>query len=121
MTTEIPPILVIEDDPEMRPLIARMLGATGHAAITAGSRQEALEVVRSAELKPKIAIVDFILPDTTGKELATEIREILPGISIVFITGYPADALDLFPLDDALILLKPFNLSQLQETISRLA
>lgn len=118
--TQTPPILVIEDDPDMRPLIARMLSATGHSAVTAGSRQEALEIVRNAQIKPRIAIVDFILPDTSGKELATEIRSLLPGISIVFITGYPAEALDLFPLDDALILLKPFNLLQLQETISRL-
>jgi len=121
MNTEIPPILVIEDDPEMRPLIARMLSATGHSAVTAGNREEALEIVRTAEPKPRIAIIDFILPDTSGKDLATEIRTILPGISIVFITGYPAEALDLFPLNDALILLKPFNLTQLQETISRLA
>lgn len=77
-------ILIIEDDPDMRITIARMLNRNGFKAIEAGTGKTALKMFKNAHAD--LILLDITLPDTDGISLAREIRS-LSEIPIIFVTG----------------------------------
>ena len=65
-------ILVVDDEPDARTMLERVLGECGAHAITAGSAAEALRVF--AQGAPDLLISDIGMPDTDGYELMRSIR-----------------------------------------------
>lgn len=66
-------ILAIDDDAEIRKLLAQYLGEDGHRVFTAGNKVEALEAL--ARHPVDIILLDMVLPDTDGLTLLAEIRQ----------------------------------------------
>lgn len=66
-------ILVVDDHPDNARMVALLLTLRGHTCRTALNGTEALAVF--AEFSPEIAILDIGLPDISGYELATALRE----------------------------------------------
>ncbi len=85
-------VLVVEDDPTLRTFLADNLAADGHDVIVAETVRDAL---RELEYKrPDIAVVDLGLPDGSGLELLTRVREadgvasrLDPELPLVVLTG----------------------------------
>lgn len=65
-------ILVVEDEEDIRELMAYNLEKAGHDAVRAGSAEQAIELVR-AEL-PHLVIIDWMLPGMSGIELARVLK-----------------------------------------------
>ncbi|MER7802508.1 fused response regulator/phosphatase [Streptomyces parvulus] len=68
-------ILVVDDDPTNRYVLATTLARGGHRVTTAEDGTRALELLRTAAELPEIAIVDVRLPDMTGFEVCERIKE----------------------------------------------
>ncbi|MFI5858216.1 SpoIIE family protein phosphatase [Streptomyces parvulus] len=68
-------ILVVDDDPTNRYVLATTLERGGHRVTTAEDGTRALELLRTAGELPEIAIVDVRLPDMTGFEVCEHIKE----------------------------------------------
>jgi len=83
-------VLVVEDEPDTRELIERLLREQQADVLTAGSAGEALEVL--GEAHPDILVSDIGLPDVDGYELMQRIRRLDPGDG----GGIPAVALTAF-------------------------
>ena len=65
-------ILVVEDEPAIQELIACNLEMAGHVATRAESSERALEIIRQS--LPDLVLVDWMLPGTSGIELARRLR-----------------------------------------------
>ena len=78
-------ILLVDDDPDVLETLAAQLVCEGFAVTTCLHPEEALEVVRERQFS--VVISDQVMPQMTGLELLSEIREIQPNTSRVLITG----------------------------------
>jgi signal transduction histidine kinase len=89
-------VMVVDDDPLIASSTAAMLDDLGHVVIEADSGSRAVELLR-AGTKVDLVVTDYAMPNMTGLELATVIRQNWPWIPVVLSSGYAelADADDL--------------------------
>ncbi|MBN1628220.1 MAG: PAS domain S-box protein [Thermoleophilia bacterium] len=87
-------VLVVEDEAALRRLAVRVLTGLGCQTLVAGSGPEALEILRHSEKSPDVLLTDLALPGgLQGHELAAQVRSLLPGIPVVYMSGYASDSL----------------------------
>lgn len=78
-------VLYAEDVPELRELIALLLGTTGHTVETAPNGHEALKMLFTTPQAYDVVITDHHMPGMNGLELVTQLRELAyPGKIVVF-------------------------------------
>jgi len=82
-------VLTVEDNREAADALALLLNGQGHHARSAYNGGSALEAAR--EFQPDVAIVDIGLPGIDGFEVARQLRELLPKIRIVALSGWKID------------------------------
>ena len=85
--------LVVDDIPEVRSVIARMLRDLGFEVVEAGSGREALS--KLAEIEGDLVLVsDVAMKGMSGADLALEAWKDHPELPVVFMSGYTGDRLD---------------------------
>jgi PAS domain S-box-containing protein len=106
-------ILLVEDEPVIRLLAAQMLEERGYEVLDAPGPIEALELAMSDACD--LLVTDVVMPGMNGRELAQRIRERVPELHVVYISGYsPGAVLDGGRLDPAeFFLQKPFTAAEL--------
>ena len=120
----IPPtalILVVEDNDEIRRLLANSLEECGHEVRTARAAEEAVEILgRHARIQ--VLVTDITLPGgMTGLDLARKARELMPDLKILTISGKTdEEAISASRLDRCAFLAKPFRPSDLNRAIGEL-
>lgn len=67
-----PLVLVVEDEPAQREVLAYNIRAEGYAVITAGAGDEALVMVR--ETPPDVIVLDWMLPSVSGIEVCRQLK-----------------------------------------------
>jgi len=88
-------ILLVEDDPAVRALNARLLRAKGYTVIEANNGEEALRVASQQKDKGiALLLTDVIMPEMGGKELAERFRVTQPDTKVLFCSGYTQEAID---------------------------
>lgn len=114
-------VCVIDDDELITGWVSEVLGARGWHVLTAHSVAEGLEVVRQA--KVSAVLVDILMPDQDGLEGIARLREQMPDIRIVAISGGGRIGSDVY-LDLARVmgahatLRKPLDLAALEESLT---
>lgn len=111
-------ILVVDDDEDIRWLFNHILSTAGYDVEATHDSYKALELIREKEFD--IAILDYILPEMRGSELAEEMRKIKPDMKIVFITGFAEFADDVNNEESGYTqhaLIKPVTQQTLLQTI----
>jgi CheY-like chemotaxis protein/anti-sigma regulatory factor (Ser/Thr protein kinase) len=78
-------VLVIDDQNDVADALAYLLRSSGHEVWTAYGAQQGIEA--ALEHRPDAALVDLAMPDMDGYEVARRLRERLPHILLVAITG----------------------------------
>ncbi|MDB4954429.1 MAG: response regulator receiver sensor hybrid histidine kinase [Myxococcales bacterium] len=80
--------IVIDDNADIRDLIAQLLSLHGHEVLTASDGQTGLDMI--CKHQPDVALVDLGLPGLDGFEIAHRLRELCPGLQtrLVAMTGY---------------------------------
>jgi PAS domain S-box-containing protein len=112
-------ILVIEDDPDVRGLAVQMLAGLNYHTIDVPDVSGARRVL-SGGMPVDLVLSDVVLPGgTSGPEFAEEACAAYPGLKIIFMSGYPADAAkrDGFLGSDKVLLNKPFSRRQLAKAL----
>jgi signal transduction histidine kinase len=79
-------VLVVDDDRAMRETVVEILAATGIKAEGVGSAAEAH--ARQAQLAPAVALIDQRLPDATGIEVGSGLKERDADLTVLLVTGY---------------------------------
>ena len=81
-------VLVAEDEPSVRAIIARSLREYGYSLVEARDGRQALEMAETAPAPPDLVIADVVMPGLGGKALAQALQSRWPGIPVLFISGY---------------------------------
>jgi two-component system cell cycle sensor histidine kinase/response regulator CckA len=104
-------ILVVEDDPAVRPLVRGVLLLRGYSVLEASRGDEALSVSESHRGPIKLLVTDIVMPGMSGRDLAEQILLRHPEIRVLYMSGYTDDAiLHQGVLEEgALFLQKPFT------------
>ena len=113
-------ILIVEDDEDVRVLVVRMAERLGYGVLQARDADEALALSAKNETAD-LLLTDVMLPGgRSGPDLARELCEEYPELRVVYMSGYPADALhrNAPPVSDVPLLKKPFLLNDLAEALS---
>jgi len=114
------PLLVLEDDPDVRTFAASLLAKLGYRVWQAGDGRQALSVL---EQHGEIALVltDVILPSgMSGPDFVQEALKIRPTVKAIYMSGYTPEAHKMKAswLDkEATILMKPFRAATLASAI----
>ena len=83
-----PTILVVEDDVAVRELAVRFLTSAGYRARSAKDGVEALAIAKHCVEPISAVLTDIVMPNMRGAELAVWLRNLLPQIRILFMSGY---------------------------------
>ncbi len=81
-------VLVVDDEPSIRKLVVDTLIPLGYSVLEAADGEKALRVCRSADKTVDLLLTDLIMPGMNGRDLADSIRQIHPGIRVIFMSGY---------------------------------
>ncbi|MEN8236837.1 MAG: ATP-binding protein [Pseudomonadota bacterium] len=112
-------ILFVEDEAPVRLFGVRALRDKGYKVIEATSGQEALDKLQAfldkGEGSVDLLISDIVMPEMDGLELTRKVRDLIPEVPVIYISGYAEDMFrDKVGKDDnAFFLAKPFRLKEL--------
>ena len=83
-------ILLIEDEPVLRKVVAQVLEQAGYQVTVARNGQEAFDLLKSSQIITDLIITDFIMPKMRGDELykAVKALDLSPEPQFIFISGY---------------------------------
>jgi two-component system response regulator (stage 0 sporulation protein F) len=87
-------ILVIDDEPQIRALLKRLLEKAGHRVVEAAEGQEAVRAVQEGPVH--LIITDVIMPEKGGLETMMELRRDFPDINIIIMSGKVQTKSDVF-------------------------
>lgn len=113
-------VLIVDDEADIRQLLVSVLGNLGYHVKEAGGADEALALVRDHGFRPHLLLTDIRMPGMRGEQLAERIREILPKVQVLFMSGYThGDEQNDHPLaiPSELLLQKPLNPKDLAQKL----
>lgn len=113
-------ILVVEDEPALRELVARAMRAEGYEAEGATTGREAIEALAGRLFD--VVLLDMRLPDGNGVEILRRIKERDAGVEVVILTGFPdvTNAVEALKLGAYDYLSKPVDLAALTRLVAQI-
>jgi signal transduction histidine kinase len=84
-------ILLAEDDATIRRLTTSILEEAGYTIVAAVDGEDALEKIRAEKDRIQLLLLDVIMPKKNGKQVYDEVKNLIPGIKLLFMSGYTAD------------------------------
>lgn len=85
-------VLIVEDEPSLRQILARTLELHGFKVLTAGGAGEALAILERDADPIDVLVTDLVLPVMGGVELAARMRRFMPRLHVVFMSGHGGEA-----------------------------
>jgi CheY-like chemotaxis protein len=107
----------VEDDAATRSLLCEMLVVLGYRTASAGSAEEAIELIDNGGGTYSVLLADIALPGMSGITLAEIAIQKIPGLQVIFASGngfLVADKTDF----EFRLLPKPYDLNQLQMVLA---
>ena len=121
MGQESKPILVVEDEQEVRSLLKIMITESGFEVITAKDGLGAFHELRKCGGQVALVVTDVDMGHMNGIELAQSVRSQYPAVPILFVSGLPIPSAELEAVaPGAVLLTKPFGAAALVEAIRKL-
>ncbi|HTV51063.1 MAG TPA: response regulator [Steroidobacteraceae bacterium] len=102
-------VLLVEDEERLRRITAEILKRAGFNVLQAGEGDEALAICANHSGVIDLLLTDVVMPRMNGRQLAERVREMLPGIKVLFSSGYTGGVLEGELPVGAAFLQKPFT------------
>lgn len=112
-------VLLVDDEPELLDVMAEALAGRGHAVVPCTSGREAqARIGQAAPLD--FAVIDWSLPDVSGRDLILDLSTRQPNCRIVIVTGYGEAIVSNTLVGDRVlaILRKPFRMAALAQLLA---
>lgn len=115
-------ILLVDDDPDARRSMKRVLERNGYQVLEAGDPEEAGEAAERHASEIALAVLDVVLPDKDGVTVGSELATTIPDLRILYMSGYVEGEL---PERSAGVarsgfLAKPFTVEELLDRVREL-
>lgn len=112
-------ILLIDDDPDIRQVMSRMLVNEGYEVDTASRKEEAIQ--KLANGNPSLILLDVLLSGSDGRDLCRELKaaEKTRHIPVIIVSGHPGAAAQLAECGADDFIAKPFKVQTLLEKLGR--
>ena len=81
-------ILLVEDEEMVRGLMREVLEKEGYEVLACGHPKEGIEMSRLHQGRIDLLLTDVVMPGMNGREMANHIREVIPNLRVVFMSGY---------------------------------
>lgn len=115
-----PKILVVDDQPDIRELVRSIMSLQGHSVTTARSGTDAIRHLQESE-HPDLIVLDVQMPEFDGWDTLTEVRtrfgEFGPRVVMCTVKGHPRDFLHGWTLGCDGYVWKPFDLKLLVDQV----
>jgi CheY-like chemotaxis protein len=117
LMTDERPILLVDDDFDIRETLAELLRERGYSVVTAAHGQEALDILRRP-LRPCLILLDLMMPVMDGYEFLDELAKdpALASLPVIVITAGASLGRQRI---NRPVMSKPFNLNQLMASVAR--
>ena len=112
-------VLVVDDEPSVRRMIAAVLEQQGYFVLIADSGSHALSVSRAYHGEIDLLVSDVVMPLMDGPALARDLTRERPGLPVLLVSGY-CDAAQIDRCRPFPLLPKPFCISSLVATVHSL-
>ena len=86
-------VLLVEDEPSVRDLAHRLLSQQGYKVLEAANGKEALRVAQECFGEINLLLTDVVMPRMGGKEVADRLKTLRPSVKVLFISGFPDEAI----------------------------
>ena len=110
-------VLVVDDEEDIRQLVAKMLRHGGFDVLEAGSAAQAAEVY-AEQGSVDVVVTDVIMTGETGPALAERLRLVSPDLKVLFISGGSRDRMHSTPR--TAFLAKPFTIAEIVGSVTAL-
>lgn len=112
-------ILVVDDDDILRSRLRKAFERRGLVVTCADGYDSALKAV--AEFEPELAVLDLKMPEHSGLELLEALKDIVPAINVIILTGYGSitNAVDAVKLGAINYVTKPADADQVLAAFNR--
>jgi two-component system, cell cycle sensor histidine kinase and response regulator CckA len=113
-----PTVLVVDDEPEVRKLVAAMLARNGYRVLSADTGENAIRLFRNNP-DTELLLTDVVAPGMSGPMIADEIAALKPGIKVLFMSGYDGtQVVQRYVIEKGYsLLVKPFTVEQLERKV----
>lgn len=114
-------ILVVDDDPDIRDIVADILAGEGYRAHGAENGLHALRMLREEGLRPDLILLDMMMPELDGWGFRAEQQRDpeLASIPVVVFTAHELPSHTAEQMQAAAFLKKPVRLAQLLDAVRR--
>lgn len=112
-------ILIVEDNPAVRPVVTSMLQRIGYEVVAASNGEEALLQLATTGTRPDLVVTDVDMPGISGPELVREVKTQHADVPVIYTSGYEPDELRHFglSLNDGIFVTKPYSPGLLAEKV----
>lgn len=116
----LPTVLLVDDVPEIRAMVRRAIEARGCLRVVGEASRGVAAVTLVEELEPDIVVLDLGLPDITGRDVLTRVRELRPATRVVIFSGHEPEDRTWFEKNTEAFLAKDVDLGYLVELLESL-
>jgi two-component system cell cycle sensor histidine kinase/response regulator CckA len=111
-------VLVVEDDKVILQFASAVLRQKGYRVLDAGTPAEAIGIAQENTGPIQLLLSDVLMPGMRGPALTARLRETLPRIPVLYMSGYSDSTfLDRSTLEEAVFLQKPFTADELLRVV----
>jgi two-component system cell cycle sensor histidine kinase/response regulator CckA len=86
-------LLLVEDEPSVLRLTARILTELNYTVLTARTPSEALRIAEEHPTAIHLTVTDVVMPQMNGRELADRLRALRPQLKTLYVSGYTDEIL----------------------------
>ena len=108
-------VLVADDNPQLLELACMVLERAGLETCTAADGRQALDLYKERQEDIRLLILDLVMPEMSGQEVAEAVRELSDDVRILFVSGYVPEQTKQ-GLQER-ILRKPYSIDELMEAV----
>ncbi|MGA2713384.1 MAG: response regulator [Bryobacteraceae bacterium] len=111
-------VLVVDDEPEVRKLVAAMLVRNGYRVVSADSGENAIRLFKNNP-DTELLLTDVVAPGMSGPMIADQIASLKPDIKVLFMSGYDGtQVVQRYVVEKGYsLLIKPFTMDQLERKV----
>jgi excisionase family DNA binding protein len=115
-----PTVLVVDDDVQLQNVFKQFLKKANFGRVVVGKGGEAIQAAEKQKFD--LVFLDLQLPDMSGDEVYSRLKDMQPDLPIVIITGYPDSEIlsKILSRGPVMVIQKPLELEQLNQTVRQL-